>query len=131
MCSILNCSNVQKVFQRIGHDKNIENLLKLSHTERFYKMVFTTSLLRAQHKKGQRGKQAGKLAGLFPWARHITGCLHLHAEDRWHNPKVYPLWWPSLTKDMQIEHELIRMSKSRHSTRIVGEVGDEKSAPPI
>ena len=31
-------------------------------------------------------------------------------EDRWWGQAVYPSWWPSLTKDMQTEHELIRVN---------------------
>ena len=29
----------------------------------------------------------------------------------WWGKAVYPSWWPSLTKDMQTEHELIRMNE--------------------
>ena len=48
---------------------------------------------------------------LCPWVRHLTECLHLHVADRWWDQAVYPLWWSSLTKDVQTEHELIRMNK--------------------
>ena len=46
---------------------------------------------------------------LCPWARHLTGRLRLYVADRWWGRAVYPSWWPSLTKDMQTEHELIRV----------------------
>ena len=64
-------------------------------------MVFTVSLLGAHHE--------GDSFWLCPWARQLTGCLDLHVADRWSDQAVYPAWWPSLTKDMQTEHELIRM----------------------
>ena len=48
---------------------------------------------------------------LCPWARHLTGCLRLYVADRWWGQAVYPSWWPSLTKDMQTEHELIRVNE--------------------
>ena len=48
---------------------------------------------------------------LCPWARHLTGRLRLYVVDRWWGQAVYPSWWPSLTKDMQTEHELIRVNK--------------------
>ena len=52
---------------------------------------------------------------LCPWARHLTGCLRLYVADRWWGQAVYPSWWPSLTKDMQTEHELIRVNESNFS----------------
>ena len=32
--------------------------------------------------------------------------------DRWWGQAVYPSWWPSLTKDMQTEHELTRVNEN-------------------
>ena len=42
---------------------------------------------------------------LCPWARHLTGCLHLHVAERWWDQAVYPSWWPRLTEDSQTEHK--------------------------
>ena len=52
---------------------------------------------------------------LCPWARHLTGCLRLYVADRWWGQAVYPSWWPSLTKGMQTEHELIRVNERQKS----------------
>ena len=79
-------------------------------------MVFTTSLLGAQH-IGIEWNTSRQACLLCPWARHLTGCSHLHVVDRWWGQAVYPSWWPSLTKDMQTEHELIRMKKSQTSEK--------------
>ena len=38
---------------------------------------------------------------LCPWARHLTGCLHLYVADRWRGQAVYPWWRLSLTEDQQ------------------------------
>ena len=48
-------------------------------------MVFTASLLGAQHKKRDsvENKPASLLACLCPWARHLTGRLYLYVADRW------------------------------------------------
>ena len=45
---------------------------------------------------------------LCPWARHLTGCLHLYVANRLWSQAVYPSWWPSLTEDSQTEHERSR-----------------------
>ena len=45
---------------------------------------------------------------LCPWARHLTGCLHLYVAERWWGQAVYLSWWPSLTKDLQTVHECSR-----------------------
>ena len=45
---------------------------------------------------------------LCPWARHLTGCLHLHVADRWWVQAICPSWRPSLTEDLQTEHERTR-----------------------
>ena len=74
------------------------------------KMVFTTSLLGAEH-IGMMWRTTGKHCLLCPWARHLSGCLHFQVADRWWNH--YPLWWPSLTKDMQTEHVLVRINSKR------------------
>ena len=50
---------------------------------------------------------------LYPWARHLTGCLRFYVADRWWGQAVHPSWWPSLTKDMQTEHELTRVNEKR------------------
>ena len=72
-------------------------------------MVFTASLLGAQQNRIV-WKTSRQACLLCPWARHLTGCLRLYVVDRWWGQAVYPSWWPSLTKDMQTEHELIRVS---------------------
>ena len=45
-------------------------------------MVFTASLLGAQHIKGIV-RRTSQQACLCPWARHLTGRLHLYVTDRW------------------------------------------------
>ena len=46
-------------------------------------MVFTASLLGAQHKKGIVWRTSRQACLLCPWARHLTGRLHLYVADRW------------------------------------------------
>ena len=46
-----------------------------------------------------------------PWSRHLTRRLHLYVANRWWSQAVYPSWWPSLTKNMQTKHKLIRMNE--------------------
>ena len=65
---------------------------------------------RSVHKVWRTSRKACLLC---PWARHLTGCLHLHVADRWRGQAIYSSWWPSLTKDMQTNHELVRIIKSR------------------
>ena len=38
---------------------------------------------------------------LCPWKRHLM--LISHSEQSTHAQAVYPLWWPSLIKDLQTE----------------------------
>ena len=45
-------------------------------------MVFTASLLDAQHKKGIVWETSRQARLLYFWARHLTGRLHLYV-DRW------------------------------------------------
>ena len=45
-------------------------------------MVFTTSLLGAQHKKGVVWRTSRQACLLCPWARYLTGRLHLYVADR-------------------------------------------------
>ena len=56
---------------------------KSTHTKRFLKMVFTAFLLGAQHKKEMVWRTHRQACLLCPWARHLTGCLHLYVADRW------------------------------------------------
>ena len=42
---------------------------------------------------------------LCPWARHLTGRLHLYVADKWWGQAICPSWWPSLTEDSQTEPE--------------------------
>ena len=84
---------------------------KSSRIKRLSKMVFTASLLGAQHKKGIVRRTSQQACLSCPWERHLTGCLHLHMANRWQGQAVYPSRWPSLTKDMQAEHELICINK--------------------
>ena len=53
-----------------------------SHTKRPYKLVFTASLLGAQRKKGIVWRTSQQACLLCPWARHLTGRLHLYVADR-------------------------------------------------
>ena len=46
-------------------------------------MVFTASLLGAQHNKGIVWRTSRQACLLCPWTRHLTGCLHLYVADRW------------------------------------------------
>ena len=46
-------------------------------------MVFTASLLGAQHKKGTLWRTSRQACLLCPWARPLTGRLHLYVADRW------------------------------------------------
>ena len=50
-------------------------------------MVLTASLLGAQHKKGLAWRTSRQACLLCPWARHLTGRLHLYVTD----------WWPTRT----------------------------------
>ena len=70
-------------------------------------MVFTASQQGAQPVRiSVKNKPASCL--LCPWARHIMGCLRLCVANRWQGQAVYSSCWPSLTKDLQKEHELLR-----------------------
>ena len=66
---------------------------------------------RLAHSDSVENKPASLL--VVSWARHLTGCLHLCVADRWRGQAVYPAWWPSLTKGMHSEHELIRVNKAK------------------
>ena len=46
-------------------------------------MVFTASLLGAQHIKGIVWRTSRQARLLCPMARHLTGRLHLYVADRW------------------------------------------------
>ena len=46
-------------------------------------MVFTASLLGAQHKKGIVWRTCRQACLLCPWARHLVGRLRLRVADRW------------------------------------------------
>ena len=46
-------------------------------------MVFTASLLGPRHKKGIAWRTSRQAWLLCPWARHLTGRLHLYVADRW------------------------------------------------
>ena len=46
-------------------------------------MVFTASLLGAQHKKGIVWRTSRQACLLCPWARHLTGRLHFYVANRW------------------------------------------------
>ena len=46
-------------------------------------MVFTASLLGAQHIKEIVWRTSRQVRLLCPWARHLTGRLHLYVADRW------------------------------------------------
>ena len=63
------------------------------------------ALLGAQH---IRDSVENKPASLLVF---LAGCFSLYVADRWWGQEVYPSWWPSLTKDVQTEHELIRVNE--------------------
>ena len=46
-------------------------------------MVFTISLLGAQHKKVIVWRTSRQACLLGPWGRYLTGRLHLYVVDRW------------------------------------------------
>ena len=46
-------------------------------------MVCTASPFGAQHKKGIVWKTSRQACLLCPWARHLTGRLHLYMAERW------------------------------------------------
>ena len=46
-------------------------------------MVFTGFLLGAQHKKRITWRTSRQVRLLCPWARRLTGRLHLYVADRW------------------------------------------------
>ena len=46
-------------------------------------MVFTAFLVGVQHEKGIAWRTSRQACLLCPWARHLTGCLHLHVAERW------------------------------------------------
>ena len=48
-------------------------------------MVFTASLLGAQHKKGLVWKASRQACLLCSWARQLPGRFHLYVADRWRN----------------------------------------------
>ena len=45
-------------------------------------MVFSASMLRAQHKKRIVWETSRQACLLCPWVRHLTGCLHLYVAGR-------------------------------------------------
>ena len=57
-------------------------------------MVFTASLLGAQHKKGIVWRTSRQACLLCPWARHLTGRLHLYVSEG--GPPV--LHWITIVK---------------------------------
>ena len=71
-------------------------------------MVFTASLLGAQHIKGIVRRTSRQACLLCPWAKHLTGRPHFYVVDRWRGQAVDPSWWPSLPEDSQIEPERAR-----------------------
>ena len=54
-----------------------------SHTKRLQKIVFTASLLGAQHKKRIVWRTSWQACLWCPWARQLTGRFHLYVADRW------------------------------------------------
>ena len=74
---------------------DLEFIPLLELYQKTLKMVFTASLLGAQHKKGIVWRTSRQACLLCPWARHLTGRLHLYVADKWpsrtspaHNCKV-------------------------------------------
>ena len=71
-------------------------------------MVFTVSLLGAQYEMNVWRKNH-RVHFLCPRVRRLTGHLHFYEADRWWDLVVSLLWWPSLTKNMKKEYEVMRM----------------------
>ena len=82
-----------------------------SHTKRFFKKWYSQLPCWALSKTGIVWRTIRQAHLLCPWARHLTGCLRFCVAGRWWGQAVYPSLWPSLTKGMQTEHELIRMNE--------------------
>ena len=87
---VVRVSTLQSVV--LGFISQVESYQKTS------KMVFTASLLGAEHKwiVWRTSRQACLLC---PSARHFTGRPHLYVANSWPSQEVYPFWRPSLTED--------------------------------
>ena len=66
-------------------------------------MVFTASPLGAQH---ERDRAEEKPVDSLVILRKAPNVIPPSSRS------VYPSWWPSLTKDLQAEHELTRKNES-------------------
>ena len=45
------------------------------------------------------------------WVKHLIWYFYFYVANRWWGRAVYPLWSPSLKKDTQTEHKLIRINE--------------------
>ena len=70
------------------------------------KMVFTASLLGAQHIRYSVENKPARLL-IVSLGKALNGMPPSLCGRQMVGPTVYPSWWPSLTKNMQTEHELI------------------------
>ena len=75
---------------------------------KYFKNIFHSFPAWRSAQKGIVWRTIRQACLLCPWARHLTGCLHLYVADRWPGHVVYSSWRPSLTEDSQAEHELLR-----------------------
>ena len=73
-------------------------------------MVFTASLLGAQHKRDSVEDKSASLL-VVSLGKVLNGMPPPLCNNKWWDQVVYPSWWRSLTKDTQTEHELIRINE--------------------
>ena len=75
-------------------------------------MVFSAFLLGAQHNRvSVENKPASLLA--MSLGKTLNGLPPSLCGRQVAGQAVFPSWWPSLTKDMHMEHELTRTNKAR------------------
>ena len=79
------CNTTRKIFTDFCTSQSVDlgSFPKSSHTKILLKMVLTVSALGAQHKQGIVSRTSRQACLLCPWARHLTGRLHLYVANRW------------------------------------------------
>ena len=73
-------------------------------------MVFTASLPGAQHIRDSVENKPASLL-VVSLGKALNGMPPSLCGRQMVGQAVYPSWWPSLTKDLQTEHELIRVNE--------------------
>ena len=73
-------------------------------------MVFTASLLGAQHIRDSVENKPASLL-VVSLGKALNGMPPSLCGRQMVGQAVYPSWWPSVTKDMQTEHELLRVNE--------------------